>query len=392
MKPNNPFLVRGYAGPEFFCDRAAETASLVSSIENDRDVTLIAPRRYGKTGLVHNVFHRLRGKMPTVYVDVFQTRSLADFTRLFSSAVAGALDTKLERAVAAAARFFKSCRPTISTGPDGAPSISFDVMPSRAEETLAETFAYLARRDRRAVVAIDEFQQILEYPERGTEALLRSQIQFVPGVRFVFAGSRQHLMREMFLSPRQPFYQSTDILSLGPIDRAAYLAFARRHFRAASLSLSAEAFSALYDRFGGVTWYLQMVLNRLWARRRDVESPAAVEEVVSELLETRALEYNDLLRSQPPSSQAVLRALAAEGTVAEPTSGAFVARCGLGAASTAASALEALRRLDLVYETPAGWIVYDRFFGEWLARFAPPSPPPPRKRIASRSRSKRVSP
>lgn len=55
MKPNNPFLVRGYAGPEFFCDRAAETASLVSSIENDRDVTLIAPRRYGKTGLVHNV-------------------------------------------------------------------------------------------------------------------------------------------------------------------------------------------------------------------------------------------------------------------------------------------------------------------------------------------------
>ena len=98
------------------------------------------------------------------------------------------------------------------------------------------------------------------------------------------------------------------------------------------------------------------------------------------------------MRSQPPSSQAVLRALAAEGTVAEPTSGAFVARCGFGAASTAASALEALRRLDLVYETPAGWIVYDRFFGEWLSRFAPPSPPPPRKRAASRSRSKRVSP
>ena len=55
MKPNNPFLVRGYAGPKFFCDRAAETDRLVSSLENDRDVTLIAPRRYGKTGLVHNV-------------------------------------------------------------------------------------------------------------------------------------------------------------------------------------------------------------------------------------------------------------------------------------------------------------------------------------------------
>ena len=66
MKPNNPFLVRGYAGPDWFCDRAAETDRLVSSLENDRDVTLIAPRRYGKTGLVHNVFHRLRGRIPTV--------------------------------------------------------------------------------------------------------------------------------------------------------------------------------------------------------------------------------------------------------------------------------------------------------------------------------------
>ena len=46
--------------------RLLVTVLLVPPLENDRDMTLIAPRRYGKTGLVHNVFHRLRGRMPTV--------------------------------------------------------------------------------------------------------------------------------------------------------------------------------------------------------------------------------------------------------------------------------------------------------------------------------------
>jgi AAA+ ATPase superfamily predicted ATPase len=54
MKLKNPFLTRGYAGPEYFCDRKEETRRLISAFENDRDVTLIAPRRFGKTGLIHH--------------------------------------------------------------------------------------------------------------------------------------------------------------------------------------------------------------------------------------------------------------------------------------------------------------------------------------------------
>ena len=48
-------------------------------------------------------------------------------------------------------------------------------------------------------LAIDEFQQIAEYPEKGVEALLRSHIQFMSQVNFIFPGSKQHIMREMFM-------------------------------------------------------------------------------------------------------------------------------------------------------------------------------------------------
>ena len=59
MKRKNPFLTAGYEGPETFCDRERETAELIASIENGRNTTLIAPRRYGKTGLIKNTLSKL---------------------------------------------------------------------------------------------------------------------------------------------------------------------------------------------------------------------------------------------------------------------------------------------------------------------------------------------
>ncbi len=55
--PYNPFLVTGYAGPEYFCDREIETEKIISALNNDRSINLMSPRRYGKTGLIHHVFH-----------------------------------------------------------------------------------------------------------------------------------------------------------------------------------------------------------------------------------------------------------------------------------------------------------------------------------------------
>lgn len=60
MKPNNPFLISGYYSPEFFCDREQETVTILDALHNGRNVTLIAPRRMGKTGLIRHAFYRLK--------------------------------------------------------------------------------------------------------------------------------------------------------------------------------------------------------------------------------------------------------------------------------------------------------------------------------------------
>ena len=370
MKPNNPFLTRGYRGPEFFCDRQAETKKIVSALVNERNVTLMAPRRYGKTGLIKNVFHCLPKDYAAIYVDIYDTSNLSEFTERLAGAVLGVLDSAADKFASAIGRFFKSVRPTMTPDENGGVTFSFAVDRENSEATLNGVFDYLASKDRRIVIAIDEFQQIMEYPEKGTEALLRSRIQFLDNTGFIFAGSRHHMMAEMFSSPRHPFYQSTDIMSLGPIEEKTYLKFAKGFFASDGRAFSNEAFESAYRRFDGVTWYVQAVLNRIWAEGGGLESERDVELAVETLVEERALTFHDLMESQTTTGRALLSALARERVVKEITASAFLRRNALSAPSSIRTALEGLLKTDLVYRSEMGYLVYDRLLGEYLRQRA----------------------
>ena len=79
----------------------------------------------------------------------------------------------------------------------GNPSLTFDISAKSPQNTLAQIFDYIKARGHEVVIALDEFQQIGEYPEKGVEATFLGYVQFSP-TRFIFAGSKQHIMREMF--------------------------------------------------------------------------------------------------------------------------------------------------------------------------------------------------
>ena len=178
MKPNNPFLIAGYHSPEFFCDREMETAAILDALRNGRNVTLIAPRRMGKTGLIRHAFYRLKEQEPdivTLYMDIYSTQSMGDFVRLVANTVLGKLDTAPQKTLSRIGQFIRSCRPVFTFDElTGVPKVTIDVAPAEEENTLKEIFEYLGSSEKRCYVAIDEFQQIAEYQEKGVEALLRS--------------------------------------------------------------------------------------------------------------------------------------------------------------------------------------------------------------------------
>lgn len=369
MKPNNPFLVTGYHSPEYFCDRRQETETMIQALYNGRNVTLIAPRRMGKTGLVKHVFYKLREQEPdivTFYMDIYSTQSLGDFIRLFASTVLGRLDSVPQKALGRVGKFIKSCRPVFTFDElTGQPKVTIDIVPSSEEATLREIFDYLQSSEKRCYIAIDEFQQIAEYPEKGAEALLRSYIQFVPNINFIFAGSKQHIMQQMFHSAKRPFYQSTQTQVIDRIARDEYYRFAADFFTRQGRKLAEETFGYLYDAFDGHTWYIQTLLNRLYGYAGNPDI-GMVDYVIGEVVAESTYTYENLLAAYPASNIRLLKAIAKAGCVREINSGDFITEYRLRAASSVNSALKRLIDREMVCKTADGYIVYDRFMAIWL--------------------------
>ena len=373
MKPNNPFLIVGYHSPEFFCDRETETATILDALKNGRNITLIAPRRMGKTGLICNAFHHLKEQksdIVTLYMDIYSTQSIGDFVRLFANTVLGKLDAAPQKALNRISQFIHSCRPVFTFDElTGVPKVTIDVAPQDEKRTLKEIFDYLASSQRHCCIAIDEFQQIAEYPEKGIEALLRSYIQFLPNVNFIFAGSKQHLMQEMFTSSKRPFYQSTQLINIGSIDRETYADFAIGLFAQCSKILPRDVFYAIYEMYDGHTWYIQYLLNRLYGYNQDVDM-VMVSDAMEQIVSEQSYSYQTLLKSYSAGQVRLLKAIAREGCVKEILAGDFISRNRLRAASSVSASLKRLQDNELVYLTPQGYIIYDRFMREWLRQQA----------------------
>lgn len=369
MKPTNPFLISGYYSPEYFCDREHETATIIEALNNGRNITLIAPRRIGKTGLIRHVFYKLKESEPeiiTLYMDIYSTQSLGDFIRLFANTVLGQLDTAPQKAISRIGQFIRSCRPVFTIDElTGIPKVTIDVNPAQEESTLKEIFEYLGSSKKRCYIAIDEFQQITEYPQKGVEALLRSYIQFLPNVNFIFAGSKQHVMQEMFTSSKQPFYMSTQLLAIDTINREEYAKFAISHFAKNHIKLEADVFNAIYDKFDGHTWFVQAMLNRLYGYNRDV-TPELVTYAIEQILSDMSYSYAELMRSYSAGAIRLMKAIAQEGCVKEIMAGDFIEKHKLRAASSVSSSLKKLIDKEMVYQTPNGYIIYNRFLNEWL--------------------------
>lgn len=367
----NPFVYKGYEGAAYFCDREKETENLISALKNGRNITLLSPRKIGKTGLIKHVFDRISSTEKDticIYVDIFSTQNLHDFVQVLGAAI---VDEALQREKSLMSKVldaFKAWRPVVTVDVlTGMPSLSLNIDSTSDEYTLKSIFDYLKSSKKQVYVAIDEFQQVAYYPEKGTEALLRSHVQF-SNAGFIFSGSRQHLMAEMFNSPQRPFYQSTEFMNLQPIPEDAYYEFANRFFEAKKGILSQEVFHDIYHRFDGYTWYIQLMMNRLYEGNKQIDQLQQATDAIIAVLATLTPQYEMLMTLLTANQVNLLKAIAKEGKVEQPQSNEFIKRNDLPSPSSVKAALDVLVDKELVYTQPDGYIIYDRLLNLWLQR------------------------
>lgn len=371
MRMRNPFAEYGYYGEEYFCDREKETSELTDALLNGSNVTLMAPRRIGKTGLIHHVFEKMKKNDKNIqcfYADIFPAKTFNQMVELITNAVMGKLDTKSQSLKRKLNQFISSMRPTMSADPQsGLPTFSFTIEPSQSRQTLQQVFEYIKASEQTCFLALDEFQQVSTFKEIGADAYIRSIMQFVPNLHIIFSGSQQHLLSEMFMSPKRPFFNSSQIMTIKEIPIVSYYEFANRFFMKQERELPLDMFTYLYDTVDGQTWYIQKILNRLFRTPDEKLDIQAVNRVIYDIVAEQEIYFLNIYNLMTANQVKIVTAIAKEGGVDKPTEQTFIHKYRLPAASSISTAIKALINNEIIYQKMNGeYIVYDRFFSIWL--------------------------
>ncbi len=379
-KITNPFVL-GYNIPnEYFCDRTEETDKIINLLLNKNNVVLMSERRIGKSSLLTHILKdkRISEDFTTIYVDIYKTENAEQFSAVLA-----------ESLMKAGLRFPKSLSQNIQAllskfsldyGFDAynKPSLSFHLNPVQASKpdyshTVDELLDFLGDSVKNAVVVFDEFQQIKEYPEKRFDALLRTHVQKMDNIRFVFSGSERRMLSHMFRSSSEPFYRSATDIELGRIPKEKYLDYVTSMFDKFEKTIDLESVSQLYDLFSGYTSYMSQVMNKAFylTSQGSLCDQDIIMKGLSECLVGAENGYYDVFFRLSAPKRAFLKGLSVSRGVLHVTGKKFIDTFGLNTSSAqeCAKSLQGKGLADrFIYRDPRTGVYYidDKFLEVWI--------------------------
>lgn len=246
--------------------RGADVREIASTLAGGSSVVLAGARRTGKTSVCDAVLGRLQRRgYYTASIDLFRIATTAE---LAESLVAATLSNRsaLRRALhqtRRAGRFVADALQTsavlkskVQLGEEleiaFSPGLAARDPVRYLDYALALPARIAAADHKEVIVFFDEFQEIASPqqpygdPDRLTKRM-RAIFQRSTGVSYLFAGSLEHLMRDLFTPSQRALHQFGGFHDLRPIDRETWEAGLAERFAADNCILEPGALSRIVD-------------------------------------------------------------------------------------------------------------------------------------------------
>ena len=373
----NPFKFGGEVSGYCFYDRKEDAKKLHRRLaDGSTNVVLYAPRRYGKTSLVLKVLEQLRTEdsIPGLLFDMTKASSLERFCSEYANAVFALVGGRKEL-FHKVAEWLAHLHPMVSFGGDGnPPGIRFDCGERMSALSISEVLDLPEKLmhelgDKPLVVAFDEFQEVAEMSkEFPLENIFRSCIQSHRNVRYVFLGSKTHLLKRMFGDHARPFYKSALPMPLGKPPETESVGFIVARFGEEGLEISEEIAAEIVKVSENIPYYLQamssLAYERVTESRRKAVEPADIVAAADELVGLNVGLYEEQMRNFSDAKCALVRALAEEPTSAFDE--AYRQRHSLPTYSTVHSALTDLIDDGTVDSGDAGYRLGDPMLSRYV--------------------------
>ncbi len=225
----------GIAKDEYFCNRVSETAHLIRNIQSYTHTVLISPRRYGKTSLAYRAIEQCG--LPYVKIDLYMATDHKDVERAIIkgvNAIISQVSGVTDKILKSIQGYIKTIKPTLEMGTDGIKLVLEASENANVPENICEALhilnVILEKNDKKAVLLMDEFQEIERVAkDQGIEGAIRHVAQETQNFAIIFSGSKRNLLKSMFNDRNKPLYRLCDEITLERITEKDYLSFVN-HF------------------------------------------------------------------------------------------------------------------------------------------------------------------
>ena len=381
MMNGNPFRVGGTVAGSFFTDRADEVERIAAALSEPQAKLLVyGARRMGKSSAIERAVRSVRRKSrAALMIDLSSVTTFADIASRLLQAAARQLPRSWKDVVSDLVSHLR-VGVSVVLDPAGQPTLVLDVGQRSApletqQTTLAQALDAIDRlageRKRTIGIVLDEFQEIHRLGGEEAEWHLRGTIQGHKNLSYVFAGSRESLIREMTRKQRA-FYKLFEMMPFGPIDEdhLARWIDSRLESHGVESNGSGRPIVELARPRTRDIVQLARAAFQVGARRGRLGEGS-----VERALDRAVDEEEDLLRAEwdrrTALQQNVLRAIA--GGEQRLFSESVRDRSGLRGSAYVAAALEALVEADVVVRHGEGDYDFDSpFMRRWVERSALP--------------------
>jgi AAA+ ATPase superfamily predicted ATPase len=316
----NPFVYGTVVRGDNFFDRKEEAEHIIKTLKSGNNMVLYAPRRFGKTSLVFQVIEQMeKDGFMCVYFDFMPIYSVESFVRLYTRAIS-AKQSSISKFAKNFAAIIKNIRPVVSFNESGEQEFSIDFVRSAIDETtvsgLFDLTETIGGTNKRVVVFFDEFQEVEKLQSINFENLLRSKIQKQSRTKYLFFGSKTHMLNEMFNSKNRAFYHSASQMTLNPLPQTDTIAYLQKNFASQKIVLSTELAQYLISVSGDIPHYIQLLASETWQcmiNSKTVVTKEIIDSSVKRVLALNADYYMELFCRQSQARKQLLEALTVNG-------------------------------------------------------------------------------
>jgi AAA+ ATPase superfamily predicted ATPase len=253
-----------------FIGREKELAELMTYLKMGQSVVVVAPRRFGKTSLVMEALSRLKEQnYYTALVDIFSNPTLELLSAEITREVLKnhSLDLHFARARNNAAALFKNVK-LKAVLDDFQFIIDFADASKDKWELIGESIDFVnnfsKKHNASIICAYDEFGDIGKFDPGGNLIkLFRSKIQRHNHASYIFSGSYESVMQNMFITSKSPFYRMVKIMRIGYLDKETVTTYFNRQAKKAGFQLHEDYFNKVVEFTKGHPYYTQLAFQQL---------------------------------------------------------------------------------------------------------------------------------